>query len=155
HSAGLGDRDLSAVFGHVGAGRTEGAGVRKVNPASVPATNGYYSHATRTGDLLFVSGQVALDEEGRVVGEGDMTRQSEYVMDLLARVLADQGCSFDDVTHIRTFLTDMSRLREYAVVRGRHITGEPPASTTVEVSRLFTPGLMIEIEVVAAIPAAR
>ncbi|MEU1732032.1 NAD(P)-binding domain-containing protein [Streptosporangium sp. NPDC020145] len=154
-SAGLGDQDLTAVFGYVTAGRTGNTGVRKVNPASVPATNGYYSHATRTGDLLFVSGQVALDEEGRVVGEGDMTRQSEHVMEMLARILADQGCSFDDVTHIRTFLTDMSRLREYGEVRGRHITGEPPASTTVEVSRLFMPGLMIEIEVVAAIPAAR
>ncbi|MEV4097334.1 NAD(P)-binding domain-containing protein [Streptosporangium saharense] len=153
-SAGLGDQDLTAVFGHVAAGRTASR-VRKVNPASVPATNGYYSHATRVGDLLFVSGQAALDEEGRVVGEGDMTRQSEYVMEMLARILADQGCSFDDVTHIRTFLTDMSRLREYGAVRGRHITGEPPASTTVEVSRLFVPGLLIEVEVVAAIPAAR
>ncbi|MEV7011592.1 NAD(P)-binding domain-containing protein [Streptosporangium sp. NPDC051022] len=150
-SAGLGGRDLTAVFGHAGAaGRT---GVRKLNPASVPATNGYYSHATRAGNLLFVSGQVALDADGRVVGEGDMTRQSEYVMDLLARVLADQGCTFDDVTHIRTFLTDMSLLPEYGAVRGRHITGAPPASTTVEVSRLFVPGLMIEIEVVAAVPA--
>ncbi|MEV8636444.1 NAD(P)-binding domain-containing protein [Streptosporangium sp. NPDC051023] len=151
-SAGLGGQDLTAVFGYAGtAGRT---GVRKLNPTSVPATNGYYSHAARTGNLLFVSGQVALDAEGRVVGEGDMTCQSEYVMELLARILADQGCSFDDVTHIRTFLTDMSLLREYGDVRGRYFTGEPPASTTVEVSRLFTPGLLIEIEVVAAIPAA-
>ncbi|GGQ07730.1 NAD(P)-binding domain-containing protein [Streptosporangium pseudovulgare] len=130
-------------------------GVDKVNPASVPATNGRYSHATRAAGLLFVSGQVALDEEGRVVGEDDMTRQSEHVMDLLARILADQGCTFDDVTHIRTHLTDMSRLLEYAAVRGRYITGEPPASTTVEVSRLFQPGLMIEVEVIAALPAER
>ncbi|GAA3104087.1 hypothetical protein GCM10017600_68730 [Streptosporangium carneum] len=152
-SAGLGDKDLTAVFGNVGTARR--TGVRKLNPASVPATNGYYSHAARTGDLLFVSGQVALDEQGRVVGEGDMTRQSEYVMELLARVLADQGCTFDDVTHVRTFLTDMSLVREYGEVRGRYFTGEPPASTTVEVSRLFVPGLLIEVEVVAAIPAPR
>ncbi|GAA4225004.1 hypothetical protein GCM10023075_21780 [Streptosporangium album] len=152
-SAGLGGEDLTAVFGHVGAARR--TGVEKLNPASVPATNGYYSHATRAGDLLFVSGQVALDADGQVVGEGDMTRQSEYVMEMLARVLADQGCTFDDVTHIRTHLTDMSLLPEYGAVRRRHITGEPPASTTVEVSRLFQPGLLIEVEVIAAIPAAR
>ncbi|MFF0312367.1 NAD(P)-binding domain-containing protein [Streptosporangium sp. NPDC004379] len=175
-AAGLGGADLTAVFGHLRAARrtedrTAGGadildhaaaggvrpsrGVAKVNPASVPATNGRYSHATKAAGLLFVSGQVALDGEGRVVGEDDMTRQSEHVMELLARILADQGCTFDDVTHIRTHLTDMSRLLEYAAVRGRYITGEPPASTTVEVSRLFRPGLMIEVEVIAALPAER
>ncbi|WP_433378141.1 NAD(P)-binding domain-containing protein [Streptosporangium sp. CA-115845] len=171
-AAGLGDADLTAIFAHLtvtgpaGAARTGEAGrdmersdqrgrtgVQRINPATVPATNGYYSHATRAGNLLFVSGQVALDGEGKVVGEGDMTRQSEYVMDQLSRVLADQGCTFDDVTHIRTFLTDMSLLSEYGAVRGRRITGEPPASTTVEVSRLFSPGLLIEVEVIAAVPA--
>ncbi|MER6831055.1 NAD(P)-binding domain-containing protein [Streptosporangium sp. NPDC000563] len=140
---------------NVGEGEPGRVGVRKLNPATVPPTNGLYSHATEAAGLLFVSGQVALDEEGKVVGEGDMTRQSEYVMDLLSRVLADRGCTFDDVTHIRSHLTDMSLLREYAAVRERHITGEPPASTTVEVSRLFRPGLLIEVEVIAAIPASR
>ncbi|MGC5013020.1 NAD(P)-binding domain-containing protein [Streptosporangium sp. DT93] len=163
-AAGLGGADLTSIFAHIapsgpaGAGRTGRAargGVRRLNPASVPATNGYYSHATRSGDLLFVSGQVAVDEDGNVVAEGDMARQSAYVMDLVARVLADQGCTFDDVTHIRTFLTDMSRIPEYAAARVRHITGEPPASTTVEVSRLFRPGLVVEVEVVAAVPAGR
>ncbi len=153
--AGQGEtRDIRGIgdTGEGGPGRT---GVTRLNPATVPATNGLYSHATRAADLLFVSGQVALDEEGRVVGEGDMTRQSEYVMDLLSRVLADQGCTFDDVTHIRSHLTDMSLLREYGAVRERFITGEPPASTTVEVSRLFRPGLLIEVEVIAALPAGR
>ncbi|GIH92854.1 NAD(P)-binding domain-containing protein [Planobispora siamensis] len=158
-TAGIPDRDGpgragAPVRGPSGgtAGRT---GVEKINPASVPATNGLYSHATRMGDLLSVSGQVALDAGGNVLGEGDMTAQSEHVMESLARILADQGCTFDDVTHIRTFLTDMSRLPEYGAVRRRFITGEPPASTTVEVSRLFRPGLMIEVEVTAAVPRAR
>ncbi|MFB9680711.1 NAD(P)-binding domain-containing protein [Streptosporangium vulgare] len=179
-AAGLGGADLTAIFAHVAAAGPTGAdrpggpgqagqvgepgqvgrdvpqgrtGVERLNPATVPATNGFYSHATRAAGLLFVSGQVALDEEGKVVGEGDMTRQSEYVMDLLSRVLADQGCTFDDVTHIRSHVTDMSLLGEYGAVRKRFITGEPPASTTVEVSRLFRPGLLIEVEVIAALPA--
>ncbi|MFC4535743.1 NAD(P)-binding domain-containing protein [Sphaerisporangium dianthi] len=170
-AAGLGGDDLTAVFQHVGhaepsgsAETPDGAGtsggvrartrVEKINPASVPATNGLYSHATRVGDLVFVSGQVALDDAGNVIGEDDMAAQAERVMESLARILADQGCTFDDVTHIRTFLTDMSRLAEYGTVRKRYITGEPPASTTVEVSRLFRPGLLIEVEVTAAVPAA-
>ncbi|MET8155353.1 NAD(P)-binding domain-containing protein [Sphaerisporangium sp. NPDC005289] len=153
-AAGLGGEDLTAVFPHIAGGPAPRAraGVDKLNPASVPATNGRYSHATRAGDLLFVSGQVALDAEGNVIGEDDMTAQSEQVMEYLSRILADQGCTFDDVTHIRTFLTDMSRLQEHAAVRARHITGEPPASTTVEVSRLFRPGLLVEVELTAVIP---
>ncbi|WP_436756611.1 NAD(P)-binding domain-containing protein [Streptosporangium sp. V21-05] len=169
-AAGLGGADLTAIFAHVAAAGPTGAdrpervgqgvpegrtGVERLNPATVPATNGFYSHATRAAGLLFVSGQVALDEEGKVVGEGDMTRQSEYVMDLLSRVLADQGCTFDDVTHIRSHVTDMSLLGEYGAVRKRFITGEPPASTTVEVSALFRPGLLIEVEVIAALPSGR
>ncbi|WP_204056202.1 NAD(P)-binding domain-containing protein [Microbispora corallina] len=149
-AAGLADRDLTAIIPFA-----EAAGprepVRRLNPASVPATNGYYSHATRAGDLLFVSGQVALDEDDRVVGEGDMTRQAEFVMENLRRILADQGSSFDRVLHIRTFLTDMDLLPQYGAVRRRHITGEPPASTTVEVPRLFRPGLLLEVELVAAV----
>ncbi|MEU8207367.1 NAD(P)-binding domain-containing protein [Streptosporangium sp. NPDC049046] len=150
-----GDIGATENVGDVREGDPGRVGVRKLNPATVPPTNGLYSHATEAAGLLFVSGQVALDEEGKVVGEGDMTRQSEYVMDLLSRVLADRGCTFDDVTHIRSHLTDISLLREYAAVRERHITGEPPASTTVEVSRLFRPGLLIEVEVIAAIPTSR
>ncbi|WP_440104460.1 NAD(P)-binding domain-containing protein [Streptosporangium sp. H16] len=152
---GIGETGGTGGIGGTGEGGPGRTGVTRLNPATVPATNGLYSHATRAAGLLFVSGQVALDEEGRVVGEGDMTRQSEYVMDLLSRVLADQGCTFDDVTHIRSHLTDMSLLREYGAVRERFVTGEPPASTTVEVSRLFRPGLLIEVEVIAALPAGR
>ncbi|GAA1298684.1 hypothetical protein Psi02_69550 [Planotetraspora silvatica] len=152
--AGLGGRDITAIFTAALDGPTApegtGAAVLKINPPTVPATNGYYSHATRTGDLLFVSGQVALDEKGEVVGEGDMARQSEFILGNLGRILEDQGSSFDRVLHVRTFLTDMSLLREYGDVRSRYFTGEPPASTTVEVSRLFQPGLLIEVEVVAA-----
>jgi 3-hydroxyisobutyrate dehydrogenase len=169
--AGLGGQDITAIFTTTldapaadtaaldgpaaDAATPEGTAaaapaVRKINPSAVPATNGYYSHATRSGDLLFVSGQVALDEKGQVVGEGDMARQSEFILGNIGRILEDQGSSFERVLHVRTFLTDMSLVREYGDVRSRYFTGEPPASTTVEVSRLFQPGLLIEVEVVAA-----
>ncbi|MEO3782748.1 Rid family hydrolase [Actinocorallia sp. B10E7] len=127
--------------------------VEALNPATVPATNGFYSHATRAGGLLFVSGQVALDDDGELVGPDDMAAQSERVMVLLGRILADQGCTFEDVTHVRTFVTDLSRLREYGVVRNRYFPKDPPASTTVEVSRLFIPGALLEVEATASLPS--
>ncbi|GAA2725840.1 hypothetical protein GCM10010439_26830 [Actinocorallia aurantiaca] len=146
-AAGRGDSDLRALS----AGPVRASRVETINPPTVPATNGFYSHATRAGDLLFVSGQVALDDGGELVGPDDMTAQSERVMVLLGRVLADQGCAFEDVTHIRTFTTDLSRLREYGAVRSRYFLKDPPASTTVEVSRLFVPGALLEVELTASV----
>ncbi|MEV0973707.1 NAD(P)-binding domain-containing protein [Microtetraspora glauca] len=152
--AGLGSEDLTAVI-RWAAGRRSGPRsgkiAERINPATVPATNGWYSHAVRFGDLLFVSGQVALDAGGQIVGRDDIARQSEYIFENLGRILANQGSSFGDVIHIKTFVTDMDRLADYGNVRARYVTGEPPSSTTVEVSRLFHPDVLLEVEVIAAI----
>ncbi|MEV0148951.1 MULTISPECIES: Rid family hydrolase [unclassified Nonomuraea] len=150
-AAGLGGRDLTAIAGHV-AGARQGRRAVPLNPPTVPPTNGMYSHAVRAGDTLYVSGQAALDERHRVVGEDDMTAQSEHVFRSLERILADQGATFDDVTFIRTYLTDMDRRAEYGAVRRKYITGTPPASATVEVPRLFMPGLLLEVDLIVALP---
>jgi enamine deaminase RidA (YjgF/YER057c/UK114 family) len=127
-----------------------------LNPAEVPAPAGNYSHLVRleVGDavLLFLSGQVALDGAGEVVGEGDMTRQSEYVYEVIGKLLASAGASFDDVVKLTTYLTDISQVGAHREVRVRYLPAEPPASTLVEVSRLVRPGLMVEVDVVAAVP---
>jgi 3-hydroxyisobutyrate dehydrogenase len=102
--------------------------------------------------LLFLSGQVALDGAGEVVGEGDMTRQSEYVYEVIGKLLASAGASFDDVVKLTTYLTDISQVGAHREVRVRYLPAEPPASTLVEVSRLVRPGLMVEVDVVAAVP---
>jgi 3-hydroxyisobutyrate dehydrogenase-like beta-hydroxyacid dehydrogenase/enamine deaminase RidA (YjgF/YER057c/UK114 family) len=152
-AAGLGDHDLTAVATHLTGPPRDHRAV-PLNPPTVPATNGFYSHAVRAGDTLYVSGQAAFDERGDLVGEGDMTAQAEHVFQCLSRILADQGATFEDVTFMRTYLTDMDRRVEYGRVRSRYITGTPPASTTVEVSRLFMPGLLLEVDVIAALPRA-
>ena len=128
------------------------------NPTTVPAPVGAYSHVVRLdsgdGSLLFLSGQVALDENGELVGPGDMRAQAFYVMELIEKILAAHGATLDDVVNIRTFLTDMDLLPEYGEARRAYIKGEPPSSTTVEVSRLFRPGALLEVEVVAALTRA-
>jgi reactive intermediate/imine deaminase len=130
--------------------------IAAMNPQNVAPPGGNYSHAVRidTGDgvLLFVSGQVSLDVQGSLVGEGDMARQTEQVFENLRAVLEANGGSFEDVVKISTFLTDMSQLQAVRDVRGRYLADPPPASTTVEVSSLFRPEALIEVEVVAAIP---
>jgi enamine deaminase RidA (YjgF/YER057c/UK114 family) len=125
------------------------------NPSSVPAPAGAYSHVARlehdSGALLVISGQVAIGADGELVGEGDMTAQSERVFDSLAAILAAHGATLADVINIRTYVTDMELIREYALVRRRYLTGDPPTSTTVEVSRLVMPGALVEVEVMAAV----
>jgi 3-hydroxyisobutyrate dehydrogenase-like beta-hydroxyacid dehydrogenase/enamine deaminase RidA (YjgF/YER057c/UK114 family) len=151
-AAGLGERDLTAIAGHAG---RSGTGTRAVplNLAAIPATNGMYSHAVRAGDTLYVSGVAAFDESGKVVGEGSMAAQAEHVFQVIGRILADQGAGFGDIAFIRTYLTDMDARAEYGAVRRRYITGAPPASTTVEVSRLFMPGLLLEVDLIVALPS--
>ncbi|WP_240506258.1 Rid family hydrolase [Thermoactinospora rubra] len=151
-AAGYGERDLTAIATHVTGSAARPRAV-PVNPPAVPATNGMYSHAVRAGSTLYISGQVALDENGEVIGEGDMGAQAEAVFANIAKILADQGATFADIAFIRTYLTDMDRRAEYGKVRRRYITGTPPASTTVEVSRLFMPGLLLEVDLVVSLAA--
>jgi enamine deaminase RidA (YjgF/YER057c/UK114 family) len=132
------------------------AGLRTTfdNPASAPAPAGNYSHIARVelgdGALLVVSGQIALSEDGELIGRGSMADQSERVFEILGAILAAHAAGFEDVINIRTYVTDMSRIGEYRAVRRRHLTGEPPTSTTIEVSRLVVPEALVEVDLIAA-----
>jgi enamine deaminase RidA (YjgF/YER057c/UK114 family) len=128
------------------------------NPPSVAAPFGdRFAHVARLdlagGALLTLSGQVAVDDDGRVVAPGDCGAQAARIFEIIGGVLAAHGASFSDVLHVRTFLTDLDDLPRYAVVRRRVFPSAPPASTTVEVSRLFLPGAVLEVEVTAVAPA--
>jgi enamine deaminase RidA (YjgF/YER057c/UK114 family) len=122
------------------------------NTPDVPAPHArWYSHAVAIDlaetTLLHLAGQMALDEDGSV--SGGMREQAERVFDLLLRTLEHHACSFDDVVCIRTYITDLAQVSDYAAVRARYITGTPPASTTVEVARLVNPSALVEVEIVA------
>jgi 2-iminobutanoate/2-iminopropanoate deaminase len=123
------------------------------NPVTVPAPFGRYSHVARIEvggkAILQVSGQVAIDGDGKIIGGDDMAAQAEYIMDNITAILAAQGATLADVVNIRTYVTDMGRLPEYGKVRAARFAGTPPTVTTVEVSRLFVPGALLEVEVLA------
>ena len=125
------------------------------DPAAAPAPAGPYSHVARidTGDgaLLFVSGQVAVDDAGDVVGKGDIEAQSRRIFEIFDALLRAHGATFDDVVNIRTYLVDMDQRAGYAKVRREFLTGTPPTSTTVEVSRLFLDDALLEVELVATV----
>ena len=122
------------------------------NPASVPAPAGQYSHVASVGlagkTVLQLSGQVAVDADGKIVGT-DLTTQAEFIMDKISAILAAHGATLADVVNVRTYLTDMSQLPDYGKVRAARFTATPPTITTVEVSRLWVPGALLEIEALA------
>jgi len=127
------------------------------NPATVAAPFGdRFSHVARVdlgaGALLILSGQVGVDGSGAIAEPGDVTAQTERIFALIGGILEAHGASFADVLHIRTFMTSLDDLAAYGAVRRRYFPGPKPASTTVEVSGLFLPGAVLEVEVTAITP---
>ena len=112
----------------------------------------HYTDAVRAGDLLFVSGCVPVDGEGRLVGGADVVAQARQVFANVGAVLAAGGASFADVVKVTVFLLDVDDRAAVNEVR-KEVFGETrPASTLVEVSRLAVPGARIEVEAVALLP---
>ena len=128
----------------------------RMNPDTIAPPIGSYSHAVRveSGDAawIYASGQVALDAEGHLVGQGDLRAQTEQVFENLARVLEANGATFEHVVKIQTFLTTLEDLAGSREVRARYLPAEPPASTAVQVVALLLPEALIEIDLVAVVP---
>jgi 2-iminobutanoate/2-iminopropanoate deaminase len=107
------------------------------------------SQAFRVGDLVIVSGQAAIDQDGHIVGVGDFDAQAEQVFRNLTRVLEAAGSGLDRVVKVTIYLTDMGNFPKIVELRGKWFTAPYPADTIVEVSSLALPGLEIEIEAIA------
>lgn len=113
----------------------------------------HYTDAVRAGDMLFVSGIVPVDEEGRLVGGDDVVAQAEAVFETMGRVLATAGARPQDVVKVTVFLIDVDDRPLINPVRQRFFGEARPASTLVEISRLAIPGAKIEVEAVAVVPS--
>ena len=111
-----------------------------------------YSHLVTYDSLMFIAGQVALDSEGNVVGEGDMAAQFRQVLENLKTVLAAEAADFSDVVKINIFTTDVDRFRESAAIRSEYFGDHAPASTLVQIERLARPEFLVEIEAIAIKP---
>lgn len=108
----------------------------------------------RVGDLLFISGQAAIDQSGRIVGVGDFEAQAKQAFENLDRVLRAGGSSLRNVIKVTIFLTDMTNFDRIVKLRGQWFTAPYPADTIVEVRSLYSPDAMIEIEAIAVADSA-
>lgn len=123
------------------------------NPETILPPTGY-SHVAevRGGTLVFVAGQVALDAKGTVVGPGDYRAPAEQVFRNLANALAGAGATFRDVVKLTYYVVDLAHLPEIREVRDRFVDPRhPPASTAVQVARLFRPEFLVEVDAVASV----
>ena len=113
-----------------------------------------YAHvvAAKPGRMVFVAGQVAEDEEGNIVGAGDLHAQTQRALRNVQRALAAAGATFDDLVKLTWFLTDMRRIDEMRAARVDVLGGRRVASTTVQVIALYRPELMVEVEAIAVVP---
>jgi enamine deaminase RidA (YjgF/YER057c/UK114 family) len=124
------------------------------NPKGVPMPVSDYSQAAIVpagAKLVFVSGQVALNERGELVGKGDAVRQAEQILDNIRRILEDAGGSMSSLVSLTWYFTNMDDRARIVDLRKRVLAGHAPASTGVEVGRLAHPDWLVEIDCVAAI----
>jgi len=104
------------------------------------------------GDLVYLSGQAAIDQQGAIVGEGDIDAQIDQAMENISRALAAAGSDIDRIFKITIFLTDMNHFDRILAMRERYFQKPWPADTTVGVASLALPELMVELEVIATRP---
>lgn len=116
-----------------------------------------YSHVVTVtgGTHVFIAGQLARDEDGNLVGRGDMRAQIDQVGKNLQQCLAAAGARLDDLVKTTTYVTDIEEFFKHAEIRMRYFGPALPTSTTVEVRRLSHPDFMVEVEAVAVIDDER
>ncbi|TCO16599.1 enamine deaminase RidA (YjgF/YER057c/UK114 family) [Kribbella steppae] len=121
-------------------------------PEGVAPGNGYSHVVTGPGQWVAIAGQVALDADGNFVGVGDPAVQAQQVFANLDACLKAAGATFADVVKLNFFVTDIAYLPPIRTARDAYVdTTNPPASTAVQVSALFSPDALLEVEAYAVI----
>lgn len=114
---------------------------------------GAYSHGlrVRVGDaeMIFVTGQIAMDKDGQAVAPNDIVKQTEFIFENIQKILQAGGASLDDVVKAVIYVTDISKFKDISAVRNKYFANSKPVSTLVEISKTVKEGCDIEIEVIA------
>jgi reactive intermediate/imine deaminase len=125
-----------------------------LNPDTLPKSVGYSQIAKVSGgQTLYIAGQIGLDASGQLVGPGDLAAQTLQTFRNIEAALSACGATFHNVVKLSYFMLDISQIAVVRAIRDQFVNVEnPPASTAVEVRRLFRDDILIEIEAIAVIP---
>jgi reactive intermediate/imine deaminase len=129
-----------------------GQGRREVHVEGVHEPISHYAHGVIYGDQVFVSGCVAADSRGELIGGDDPAAQTRQVLENIAAILSAAGTSLSNVLKMTVYLTDINDRPKINPVRQEFFGEVRPASTLIEISQLALPGAKVEIDVVACIP---
>ena len=129
---------------------------RHLNPPAIPAPRGY-SHVVETkgpSRTIYLAGQLGMTADGKFAGApGDFRAQAIQCFENIKAALAAVGATFEHVVKVNNYLIDMAHLPIYFEVRDRYVdTKNPPASTTIQISKLARPDALYEIEAIAVVP---
>ena len=129
---------------------------RHLNPPAIPAPRGY-SHVVETkgpSRTIYLAGQLGMTADGKFAGAaGDFRAQAIQCFENIKAALAAVGATFEHVVKLNNYLIDMAHLPLYFEVRDRYVdTKNPPASTTIQISKLARPDALYEIEAIAVVP---
>lgn len=116
--------------------------------------SGHFSQATMveaTGRLVFISGMLAKDADGKLVGVGDIEEQTRQVCENLKAAVEEAGGTMDDICRVDVYIRNMEHFDAIHKVRRQYFTSPPPASTMVEITKMTTPDALIEINAIAVI----
>lgn len=124
-----------------------------INPEKFTQILGSYSHGLKVdvgdSEMIFVTGQIAMDKEGNAVAPGDLIAQTEFVFQNLQTILNEAGSSLNDVVKAVIYVTDITKFKDISAVRNKYFAISKPVSTLVEISATVKQGCDIEIEVIA------
>jgi 2-iminobutanoate/2-iminopropanoate deaminase len=111
----------------------------------------HYIRVDKPSSLIFLSGQLSRDSEGKLVGAGDMAEQTRQCIRNMRTVLEEAGGTLDDIVSIVVYTTDVRQFKEIVAARMEFFKDKLPTSTIVEVNHLADPGLLIEFQAIAAL----
>lgn len=125
----------------------------KINSSEFAKRLGAYSHGYKieVGDseIIFTTGQIALNKNGNVLYPNDAAKQTEFIYESLEKILNQAGASLDDAVKTTIFLTDIKDFPKISAIRNKYLKNSEPVSTLVEVKNLVKPGCCVEIEIIA------
>ncbi|MDP2630128.1 MAG: RidA family protein [Candidatus Uhrbacteria bacterium] len=126
---------------------------KRLLPRDFTPTMGAYSHGLKVdvgdSEMIFVTGQIAMDKDGTAVAPDDISKQTEFVFENISAILAEGGASLDNVVKAVIYVTDIFKFKEISTIRNRYFAVSKPVSTLVEISKTVKEGCDIEIEVIA------
>ena len=131
--------------------------IASFNPPGVWSPFGAFSMGVIQGEgqVVYLKGQVALDQAGQIVGRGDMSLQVRTVLTNIQTVLAHVGGQMSDIMSLTQYVTDIEAFMAAGHVRNEFFAPPYPVTTTIEVSRLYDADLMVEIPAIAEVPKSR